>query len=306
MACMMQQIQNGLRLLKPNILEYEIVRAQQKLMKIISEQDLSKINNVILGAKTYEIISEVLETKDPYKNLKKKYNDKALELYSNLKNSIDKFYTQNIQNLNSSELEEILNLVLKASIIGNSIDFGTNLNINIEQEIEKLINTKLISNVEIKEFINDINKSNKILIVGDNAGEIVFDKLFIEKLKKIFPHKEIIYSVRAGPIINDATLEDAEYINLTKTCRVVESSVSPGIILEWSSKDFIEIFNSSNFIISKGQGNFESIIDIDTTNKNVYFLLKIKCILIQKIFKMPIGSIVLMKKNKELIDRVEK
>ncbi|MHA1338551.1 MAG: damage-control phosphatase ARMT1 family protein [Promethearchaeota archaeon] len=316
MSCMMQQIQTAMRLLKPNIKEYEIVEAQRKLMEYISKQDLKSVNNVLLGAKTYEIIANALNMEDPYKEQKKIYNDRALALYDKVVEWISQHEQNNGQILvddkdskqpssKNIKLRNQLIIAIKASIIGNSIDFGTNSSINIEDEIEEIMHTELKGNVEIDEFINDLINSNKILIIGDNTGEIVFDKLFIEKLKLIFPQKQYVYAVRSGPIINDATIEDAEYIGMTKVCKVVQSSQTPGFIMELSSKEFKEEFESSDLLISKGQGNFESIIDENTSDKPVYFLLKAKCKLISEIFRVPLGSLLLARKTKELINRIE-
>jgi uncharacterized protein with ATP-grasp and redox domains len=83
--------------------------------------------------------------------------------------------------------------------------------------------------LNIEELIQSIEKSKTILILGDNTGEIVFDKIMIEQITNDYPDKKIYYSVRSGPIINDSTIEDAEYIGLDKICTVLETSASPGI-----------------------------------------------------------------------------
>ncbi|MGQ4875952.1 MAG: ARMT1-like domain-containing protein, partial [Promethearchaeia archaeon] len=139
-----------------------------------------------------------------------------------------------------------------------------------------------------------------LLILGDNSGEIVFDRILIEILQELYPNLEIIYSVRAGPIINDATMEDAEFAGLTKIVKVIEAPAAPGIELSIASDEFKYYFlNESEVILSKGQGNFESLYGINMPNKEVYYLLKAKCNLMERIFNVKIGDLIFKKKTKD-------
>lgn len=287
-TCYMNQIHKALRLLDPDIEERRIVDAQKKMMEFIAKTDLDKTNNITFGTEVYNIVAQTLGVKDPYQELKKKYNQLALNLYPKIKQMVTKSKSP-------------LSTAIKMSIMGNSIDFGASNSIDINKEMTEIEENAKNGKLNIEELIQSIEKSKTILILGDNTGEIVFDKIMIEQITNDYPDKKIYYSVRSGPIINDSTIEDAEYIGLDKICTVLETSASPGIILEQSKPEFISVFNRADLIISKGQGNFESIIDINTGNKDVYLLLKAKCMLMTYIFDLPLGSLILQKKNESLI-----
>ncbi|MBD3350667.1 MAG: DUF89 family protein [Candidatus Lokiarchaeota archaeon] len=293
MACMIRQVEKGLRILEPEIDELEIVKAQKQMMKLITTFDLETTNNVVLGGKTYAIIAEVLQTKDPYKELKHKYNQIALDLYPEVKELV-------------KNADQPLVMAVKASIMGNAIDFGAADDINIHKELESLAENNLGGKQNIQKFTDIIKESKKIMILGDNSGEIVFDKIFIEELQELYPSKEIIYSVRGGPIINDVTMEDAKFVGMTEICEVVEASSTPGIYLKECSNSFNEHFNTADLILSKGQGNFEAMIDINAEWATIFFLLKAKCILMSKIFNVPQGTLILVEKDKNLVDKVGK
>lgn len=287
-TCYMNQIHKALRLLKPNIGEMEIINAQKKMMEFIIKTDLDKYNNISFGTEVYNIVAQTLGIKDPYQELKKKYNQFALDMYPKIKQMVTKS-------------KNPLFTAIQMSIMGNSIDFGASNYIDINKELIEIEENAKNGKLNIEELIQSIEKSKNILILGDNTGEIVFDKIMIEQILIDYPDKIIYYSVRSGPIINDSTIDDARFIGLDKICIVVETSASPGIVLEQSTPNFISIFKQTPLIISKGQGNFESIIDINTGNKDVYLLLKAKCMLMTYIFDLPLGSLILQKKNQSLI-----
>ena len=111
-----------------------------------------------------------------------------------------------------------------------------------------------------------------ILLVWDLAqGEIVFDQLLLEQM----PRDNVVFSVRGMPILNDATMEDAEQTGLTEIVRVIHNgSDAPGIVLTECAPEFQKEFEQADLVIAKGQGNFETLSDVD---KNIVFLLKAKC-----------------------------
>ena len=292
MPCIVKQIETAIKLLAPETSENIIVRAQQKLMKQIGETDLDNTPNIILGTYAYTIIAEVLGIKDPYKELKDKYNKLALELYPQVKEMVDKS-------------SDPLMTAAKASIMGNAIDFGAPSEINLIKELKKLEENGLGGKRNFKQFVESIKKAKNIIILGDNCGEIVFDKIFIEKLKETFPDKNLTYSVRGGPIINDSTMEDAKFVGMDKIIEIVEASATPGIYLERSSPEFIKKFKNADLILSKGQGNFEALLEIDTSWTETYYMLKAKCNLMVKIFDVPLGTLLLVKKDGNILSRME-
>jgi hypothetical protein len=110
------------------------------------------------------------------------------------------------------------------------------------------------------------------LYLGDNCGEIVFDKLFIETMD----HPNVTFAVRGNPVINDATLEDAAQVGLDNVCRVISNGFdAPSTLLEFCSDEFAEAYNNADLVISKGQGNFEGLME--SRHPNEFFLLIAKC-----------------------------
>ena len=129
----------------------------------------------------------------------------------------------------------------------------------------------------------------------------MFDKILVITLKKLYPNLEIIYSIRAKPIINDATIEDAKFINLIEIIKVIEAQTTPGIDLSIATEEFKNYFCADDgIILSKGQGNFESLYKIEIPNKEVYYLLKAKCSLMERIFNATIGDLIFKKKTPDL------
>ena len=117
------------------------------------------------------------------------------------------------------------------------------------------------------------------------------DKIFIEKL----PKEKITYVVRGGPALNDATIEDAKMVGMTSIVKVITTGLDmPAAILPLCSKVFLNYYNKSDLVISKGQGNYEALSEEE---KNIFFLLKIKCPVIAKSFKdrYKVGDIVVDK-----------
>ncbi len=214
---------------------------------------------------------------DPFKNIKTKYNKIALGLYGKLKNIV-------------SESKEPLITASKLAIAGNVIDFGIFTSVDIESTINRALNNNL--NVDdSKEFLNSVSKADEILYLLDNAGEIVFDRILIESL--IENKKKVKAVVKGSPVINDATVLDAEESGLTEICEVIDNgSDAVGTILQWTSKYFQEEFKRAQMIISKGQGNFETLLN---SRKNIYFLFQSKCHVVSKELGLSNGAMLLMK-----------
>jgi len=141
----------------------------------------------------------------------------------------------------------------------------------------------------LAEFSRAIAAAERILYLADNAGEIVFDRLLIERL----PTEKVTVAVRGLPVINDATLIDAEYAGITELVEVIDNgSDAPGTILEDCSEAFLERFHAADLIISKGQGNYETLSQV---HKDIYFLLKVKCPVVARDVGCQMNSLVLQR-----------
>lgn len=225
-----------------------------------------------IAVRVYGAVSEVTGRTDPFQALKHESTQKALALYSTLKHRIE-----------TSE-DPLLTAVCTA-IAGNVIDFGANPSFELEREIEELLQKPLTIN-HFEAFQNRLQASDWVLYLGDNAGETVFDRLLIETMGR-----PAVYAVRDAPFINDATREDAEMAGLSSVARIVSSGCkAPGTILAWCSDAFRATFREAPLIVSKGQGNFESLSE---ESGPLFHLLKVKCSVIAGVLGAPEGSFVL-------------
>ena len=180
---------------------------------------------------------------------------------------------------------------LRLAISGNIIDYGVGNTFDIDGAMYKVQNSNFAID-DSKELKEKISKAETVLYLGDNAGEIVFDKLFIETII----HPNLYYAVRGAAIINDATIEDAHYINMNQVADVISNGYdAPSTVLDKCSTEFKEIFEKADVIISKGQGNLEGLLD--QTDKEIFFLLMVKCQVISEKLGVNKGDFVVMKKN---------
>lgn len=220
----------------------------------------------------YQKIKEITGINDPYKKIKEQNIQQVIELYPYLKKLV-----------NNSD--DPLLTAIRLAIAGNVIDYGANRNFHLENEIEKTLEQDFAI-LDYDKFKEELNKARTVLYLGDNAGESVFDKLLIETLGK-----PATYAVREEPIINDVTMEDAINSGINEVAEIISSGAyTPAIILELCNKDFITKFNEADLIISKGQGNYEGLSDVD---RPVFFLLKAKCKLIARELSVDVDSIIM-------------
>ena len=216
----------------------------------------------VMGQYIHRLIRELSGHDDPYKKIKDRFNSFALKLYPDLK-----------QRIESSS--NPMDTAVRMAIAGNIIDFGVNSELDqsvISDTIEQALSAQLFGNIEV--LCDSIDSAENILYLGDNCGEIVFDRLLIEQL----PVHKVTFVVRGGPIINDATIADARETGMTELVTVMDNGSNvPGTVLEKCSKEFRECFAHADLIIAKGQGNYETL---SSCEKNIFFLLKAKCLVI--------------------------
>jgi hypothetical protein len=174
---------------------------------------------------------------------------------------------------------------IRIAIAGNIIDFGANWNFDLANETYKVLEMNFAV-CDYNEFKNKLDNAPKILYIGDNAGECVFDRILIEEIKR-----PVTYVVRGVPIINDATHEDAVQAGIDGVSTILSSGTdAPGTILETCSPEFNEVYKNSEFIISKGQGNYEAL---SKEKRPIFFLLKTKCHVVADDIGVSNGDIVL-------------
>lgn len=230
--------------------------------KIVSEATFDE-TAVYLAMKIHKYAKEITNVNDPYKNLKVEYNTIAEDLI------IEKKLEEMIAN-SDFPFEKACRL----AIAGNIIDFGLGMDLDkdkVNKSLEESLNSEIVGE-SIDEFYNKLLKADNIMIITDNAGEIVFDKLLVKELAL----DKITYVVKGGPIVNDATMEDAVEVGMTELVRVIDNGLeAQGTIIELCSDEFKDEFDRSDIIISKGQANYETLSHLE--DSRIYFLLKAKC-----------------------------
>lgn len=213
-----------------------------------------------LGTEVHRELKK-LTNNDPFKEEKERSNRAALKLVGHARHLIE-------------NAPDPLYQSFKVAIAGNLIDLSIyDFDVDLKgKELEDALSDKFAidDSHEIKRLIEG---ASKILYLCDNAGEIVFDRLCIEEIRKLGP--DVTAVVKSGPIVNDATMEDARIAGLDEVCRVIESGTnSVGVILSECSEEFLKELESADLIIAKGQGHFETMEDMELP---IVFLLKAKC-----------------------------
>lgn len=232
----------------------------------------------MISRELHVLLNQYSNNPDPYQEAKKQSNDLVLGMYPELKKIV--FQSEN-------QFETALRL----AIAGNIIDYGIGNYFDLQGTIDKVLNSEFAidDSLELKQAISE---AKTVLYLGDNCGEMIFDKLFIENLM----HPNLIYAVRGAPVINDATMDDAKYVEMDIVADVISNGYdAPSTILEHCSAEFLEVFNRADVIISKGQGNLEGLLG--KTDKEVYFLLMVKCEVIADALGVKKGDFV-VRKNK--------
>jgi uncharacterized protein with ATP-grasp and redox domains len=171
-------------------------------------------------------------------------------------------------------------------MVGNFIDFGAmdKVDINELKNLIKNASKQIINDNEYNNFLEELKNAKQIVYLVDNSGEIVFDKIFVKLIKEMYPHIIIDVIVRGKPVHNDATIVDAEEVGLCSIVNVIENGTDiPGTQLNEISLKAKEKIDNADFIIAKGQGNFETLYGC---GKNIYYIFLCKCDLFTKRFNM--------------------
>jgi uncharacterized protein with ATP-grasp and redox domains len=232
-----------------------------------------------IGMIVYKAIYQASGIEDPFEDAKHSITQYLLGIYENLRQQV----------LSS---DDPLYAALKLSAMGNAIDYGADPDFDIKDDILNMQNTDF-EVYDYAQFKEELEKAKSILFIADNAGETVMDKLLIEQLKK-----KVIYAVRSRPIINDATIDDAREAGIQEVADIASSGCdAPGTILHLCTDDFLQIFNNAGMVISKGQGNYETLSE---EKRLIFFLLKVKCPVIAADMNITTGNLVLLSNQRAI------
>jgi len=235
-----------------------------------------------LAHEVHKIVKSLTNEKDPYKEVKKESNDLVLKMYPALKEKVE-------------ESKDPLRTAVRLAIAGNIIDFGPLQEFNLEETISEVLKKKFVID-DYEKLKENLKGAETLLFFADNAGEIGFDKLLVETFLKAKKLEKISFVVKGGPIINDATLEDAIYMSLCDLPNVEFLTLSNGEAgtgPERSSQTVKNWITKHDLVISKGQGNYEGLSE----HNGLFFMLMAKCPVIASDLGVDVGDIILKYKH---------
>jgi uncharacterized protein with ATP-grasp and redox domains len=225
-----------------------------------------------IADRVHRIVRREVGDGDPYRTAKEAGTRQALALYARLEELVAK-------------AGDPLETALRLSIAGNVIDLGPSQEYDLWGTVERVLVQPFAvdDGVALREALS---KVGRVLYLADNAGETVFDRVLIETLDV-----PVVYAVKGGPILNDATREDALAAGLDRVAELVDTgSDAPGTILARCSEAFRRLYTAAEVVIAKGQGNYETLSE---EGPKVFSLLQVKCPVIARDVGVPVGSIVL-------------
>lgn len=255
------------------ISETEKTDYMQSVLRIVSQASKDNSAPVIVG-KIYDLQREMFGMEKDFTEIKKYYNAEMMKRFDNFEQEIDK-------------AEDPFRAAVQYAMTGNYIDFGAMKTVDEEKLNELLCQAKDISfdETEYQKLKTEVITKKKLVYLTDNCGEIVFDKLLIKTIQKMNPNLQITVLVRGLPVLNDATMDDAVQTGLTEIVDVMgNGSGIAGTCLESISTKALQKIEEADFVISKGQGNFETLQEC---GKNIYYLFLCKCIMFANRFQVP-------------------
>ena len=226
-----------------------------------------------LAERIYDAVAAATGNPDPFVVEKHLANELALSLEPRFRGIL-------------STVHDPLLAAVKFSIAGNSMDLGV---VREYGDVGALADSMLAAPLAIDDYASfrqRMSVAEHILVVGDNNGEIVFDRLLIEEMRKVRDCR-YTYVVRGRPVINDVTVEDARAVGMDRVAGLADSgSGAPGLVLAVCSEKVREMFLSADMVVAKGQGNYEALSDAP---REVFFLLMVKCQVVSRDLHAPVG-----------------
>ncbi len=253
-------------------------RAICDLLRLLAKEFRPTAVAADLGTKRDRVIRRVTGSVDPYKRSKKISNEKALKLLPYARKLVEEGYAQ----------EDRFKRACLVAMVGNLIEFdipGHRASFSSLRKSFREASKDLV--------INDTNrayelakKAHTVLYLADNAGEIVFDTLLVEQLRNM--GVTVVVAVKGGPVINDATLEDAEVSGMTKIADkiITTGTDAVGFAAKEVSQEFIDAYDSADLVIAKGMGYAETLTE-HKLKKPHLLLLRTKCEPVANYFAAP-------------------
>jgi uncharacterized protein with ATP-grasp and redox domains len=256
-------------------------KAMSALLRFLAEEFKPTANPAYLGTKRDRLIRKITGNPDPYAKSKQISNQKALEILPLAKNLVS--------NEPSTELK--FRKACLCSIVGNIMEFDIPDNPFKFTDLKKLIQEaeKDLAIDEIPQIFNEARRAKHVLYLIDNAGEIAFDTLLVQELKKSGPH--VTVAVKSGPILNDATMEDAKHVGMHEVADeiITTGTDAVGLIPSECSDEFLKVYNSADFVVAKGMGYAETLTELQLPVPHA-ILLRTKCGTVANFFDVSMGK----------------
>jgi len=213
----------------------------------------------------WQILLRHVGGSDPYAAIKSLCNQEAMKMLPETREKI-------------ARAKEPFTVALKYAIAGNLIDYGLEHPVSLEEQNAQIdaIASTAFSIDDSDKLRLALSNAKTMLYLGDNAGEIVFDKLLVEQIRRYYPSVTIRFVVKGSPVLNDVTRADADEVGMHEFAHIIDNGdASPGTVLPRTSKAFQQAFAEADVILSKGQGNYESLSGAE--KENLFFLFTAKC-----------------------------
>jgi uncharacterized protein with ATP-grasp and redox domains len=253
-------------------------RCLAEIAKLLSREFKPTSVAAEIGTKRDRIIRKLTSNNDPYKYNKKLANQKALKLLPQAKKFVKSGYNQ----------QEHFKKACLCAIVGNIMEFdipGHKFTLN---SMAKVLHeaSKDLAIDDIDNAYALTKKANSVLYLADNAGEIVFDTLLVEQLKNM--GLKVIYVVKGGPVINDATMEDVEISNMNNLADEVITTGCDAVGLQKKevSAEFLKVYDAAELVFAKGMGYAETLTEYKLTKPHL-LMFRTKCVPVANYFCVP-------------------
>jgi hypothetical protein len=275
LRCLLKQAQSTLARLQTPPATAEALTRQT--LRILADADYAH-STPRIAMDIYAALNRGLGDPDPFAGIKRQTGDTALELLPGLRQRVE-------------AADDPLRTAVKLALAGNIIDFGVGRSFDLDRTIQEVLGGELALD-DVEALRQQLAGGRRVLYLADNAGEIVLDRLLVEQL---LPGREVTVALRGGPVINDATRADAEASGLREgdtgggTLRLIDSGLAmPGTWLERSGEALRRAFDTADVIIAKGQGNFETLHQVE--GRPLFFLFMVKCSVVAGHTGLEVGS----------------
>ncbi len=266
------------------------MEATKAALKVLANDDFTRVPPAI-ARDVLDAVSSALGTQDPFAQIKKEHNQKAMEL-------VEGWAPGYIESL--PDADERLEKAIRGALAGNSLDLATIPEQADPEMFESWLEVPWAVN-HFAGFKDALEKSGDVLYLCDNAGELAFDIVLIKGL--LARGKDVTVSVKGGPALNDATMEDALEVGLDrlegpqgKIKLITTGQPNMGVDLENAPDEWKRLFFSAGVVVAKGQANLESLHDC---GREVFFITLVKCAHVAKFYGLEKGSAMLYRGGME-------